>query len=275
MCCDTPGPDPQVGAAANREADIAEQGLQFSENYYNTTEKPLVQQETSAAAQTEAEQQQMFTMNYGNAQAASKEFNQYGLPAQTNMYNMASQYNSSDWQEQQAQLAMGDVTNAQQIQQRSMNQNMASRGINANSGMALYNQGIASNQATASGAAAANQARSAARQLGMNLTEGAANMSQGAGTQLTSIGSAASGDSLGSLNAAMGAVSSAQTGQAAMASAFSNTGAMIGQSAGILNQQSIANQQAAAASNAAMGQGIGTAVGAGAAAYLGYLAFLA
>jgi hypothetical protein len=268
MCCDTPGPDPAVGAAANEEASIAQQGLSFSEDYYNTTEKPLVQQETAAATQTMNQQQQLFSMNYGNAQLASQQYQQYGIPAQQNMYNMASQYNSSDWQEQQAQAAMGDVTNAKQVQQTSMNQNMASRGISANSGMALYNQGIASNQATASGAAAANQARSAARSLGMSLTQSAANMSQGGMAQVTGLGQAASGDSLGSFNAATNAVSSGQAGQAAMSSAFSNTAGIIGNSANTLNQQSIANQNAAAQSNAAMGEGVG-ALGTAAALYAG------
>lgn len=259
MCCDTPGPDPNVAVAANTQADIAQQSLDFSKDYYKNTEKPLIDQETAAAKQTMDQQQQLFGLNYADAQTASKQYNQYGLPAQTNYYDMAKNYNSSDWQEQQAQSAMGDVTNAQQVQQGNTDRNLASRGISANSGMALYNMAQTNNATTAASAAAANQARSAARSLGMSLTAGAANMGQGGAAQAATISGAASGNSIASFNAASGAVQSGQTGQAGIETAFGNAGAQYGALAGVLQQGSIANQQAAAQSNQGTGMAVGTA----------------
>lgn len=268
MCCDTPGADPAVGTAAQQQAATAQEGLKFSEDYYTNTEKPLVDQMTASAKQTQEQQQQLFGLNFADAQSASKQYNQYGLPAQANYYDMVNNYSSSDYQEQQAQSALGDVTNASQVQQGNTDRALASRGVSANSGMALYNLAQTNTQTSAASAAAANQARNAAKSLGMNLTAGAAGAAQTSAGQSSALSAAASSGSINSFNAAAGAVQSGSIGIGNVQSAYQTAGQQYGALTNTLQQGSIANQQAAAQSNAATGQAVGTAAVAAYALYL-------
>jgi hypothetical protein len=182
MCCDS-GPnitqDPNVAAAAAKQADVAQKAESFGENFYKNTMSPLLAQQTSASKQAVDQQAQLFALQMPMAQAQAEQYQKYGLPAQQNYYNMVNQYSQPEEYERQAQTAMGDVTNAQHIQQQAMNQNLAARGIDPTSGMALGMQNQSNIMGAAAGAAAANRARNAARAMGMQLTAGAADFASG------------------------------------------------------------------------------------------------
>lgn len=258
MCCSAPGPDPQVGQAEDEQAAVAQQGLNFSENYFTNTTEPLVAKQTAASDLAQGQQQSIYGIDTSQMQQAQTAYNANGAPAAQNYYNMVNQYSAPAQQELDAQSAMGDVANSAAIQQGAMNRNLASRGVSANSGMALYNQGLASNQATASGAAAANQARQAARSLGMSLTTGAANFGQTQASNIGSFGTAASAASQNSYNIAASNVTGAQAAAALPMTGYANAGASYGNIASTYNQSQVGLQSAAAQSSAGYGNLAGT-----------------
>lgn len=269
MCCGG-GPkitnDPNVGKAAMRQAEVAERAQAFSEQYYQESVKPLVDDMIKASQQTQTQQQQLFDLQYPLAQQQAEQYTKYGLPAQQQYYEMVSKYSAPEEYERQASEAMGDVTNATQVAQANTNRMLASRGIDPTSGAATsaaYNNSIMS---AAAGAAASNRARNAARQLGMQLTAGAAEFS--AGRPATNIGAFASGagnasnSAYGTANSAIGA---ANQGASVPMSGYNMSANVYGQQMSTYGQLAAAQAQADATSSAGFGQMVG-ALGA---AYMG------
>jgi hypothetical protein len=258
MCCSAPGPDPQVGAAEDEQAAVAQQGLNFSENYFTNTTEPLVAKQSAAATVAEGQQSAIGAIDTQEQQNSQASYDANGAPAAQNYYNMVNQYSSPAQAELDAQGAEGDVANSAMIQQGAMNRNLASRGVSSNSGMAIYNQNLAGQQATASGAAAANQARMAARSLGMSLTAGAANFGQTQASNIGSFGSAASAASQNSYNIAASNVTGAQSAAALPMQGFASAGASYGNIGSTLASSQVGLQNAASQSSAGYGNLAGT-----------------
>mgnify|MGYP006280369167 CR=1 FL=1 len=182
MCCDSGSDitqDPNVGAAQRQQAEVAERQQQFTEKYYMETVRPLIDRMTKASEQNYDQNQALFGLQFPQAQAQADQYQKYGLPAQEKYYQMVQQYSEPEEYERQAQAAMGDFTNAQQVQQANLNRDFASRGIDPTSGAAISANSQASVINAASQAAAANRARNAARAMGMQLTSGAADFASG------------------------------------------------------------------------------------------------
>lgn len=262
MCCGG-GPkitnDPNVGQAAQRQAAVAERAQAFSEQYYQESVKPLVDDMIKASQQTQTQQQQLFDLQYPLAQQQAEQYTKYGLPAQQQYYEMVSKYSAPEEYERQASEAMGDVTNATQVAQANTNRMLASRGIDPTSGAATsaaYNNSIMS---AAAGAAASTRARNAARNMGMQLTAGAAEFS--AGRPATNIGAFASGAgnaSSAGFGTAAGAIGAANQGASVPMSGYNMSANVYGQQMSTYGQLASAQANADAQSSAGFGQAIGS-----------------
>jgi hypothetical protein len=266
MCCDS-GPsitqDPNVAAAAEKQAEAANRAEAFGEKFYKDTMAPLLAQQMNSSKQATDQQAQLFALQMPMAQAQAEQYQKYGLPAQQNYYNMVNQYSQPEEYERQAQTAMGDFTNAQQVQQQTMNQSLAARGIDPTSGMALGMQNQANIMGAAASSAAANRARNAARAMGMQLTAGAADFASG--RPAANIGMFASG--AGNASNSMANIGNSAIGAAGQAGAIPMQG--YGMAANAYGSQmstygslAAAQAQADAQSSAGMGSFLGSIGGA-------------
>lgn len=240
--------DPQIGAAAQRSVDLAQQQLDWTQSYYNDYVTPALQLQQELAKQdstrlqalSDAEiaamntntdiQKQVSDVQLGQMRQAADQYTKYGLPATEAYYKMVQDYSAPEYQEQQAQGAIGDIRTAVQSQAGALNRQMAAAGINMSSPAAAAAMSDRAVQTAAAEAAAATRARNAAQQLGIQLTSGAADYAQkgaglvmgfgqtatGAGSAVASgsaqTGSVASGATQGSSNVAGNAVSGAVSG---------------------------------------------------------------
>ena len=271
MCCGG-GPDikndPNVGRAALRQADIADRMQRFTERYYTETMSPLLEQMKSASEQAQAQQEQLFNLQFPQAEAQAEQYTRYGLPAQEAYYQMVQQYSEPEEYERQAQAAMADVINARQVQQANTGRMLAARGIDPTSGAAMnmqYNNDILS---AASGAAAANRARDAARNMGMQLKAGAADFASGRPASNIAMFSQGAGNASNSaFDVAGNAIGAANQGAAIPLQGYTGAGNMYGQQMQTYGNLAAAQAQANAQESAGFGNFLGSALGTGLAAY--------
>ena len=171
-----PAVDPAVGQALQQQAALAQQ----QQNWMETEIYPWLQQQTqkqneySEADRAMAMQNYQFWQNMASEQteranAMSDEFynrwKENYLPIENALLADAKNYNTSAEAERQAAYAIGDATTAYNVQKQALNQQLAQYGVNPTSGAyAAQNRAMDVNQAAVR-AAAANQARSAAREL--------------------------------------------------------------------------------------------------------------
>ena len=174
-----PAIDPAVGQALQQQNAL----LQQQQNWYENDIYPWLMQQTekqneySEADRALAMQNYQFWQNMATEQteranAMSDEFynrwKEEYLPIEDALLADAKNYNTSAEAERQAAYAIGDATTAYAAQKQALNQQLAQYGVNPTSGAyAAQNRAMDVNQAAVR-AAAANQARSAARELGWN-----------------------------------------------------------------------------------------------------------
>lgn len=227
--------DPQIGAAAEKEAALGQQELNWSQNYYDQYVTPALKQEMDIAGRSETSQEalnqaEMAAMkdNQSNqdqvtaadlaAQKLSMDrYQQYGIPAENNYYDMVNTYSAPQYQEQQAEAAIGDQRAAAGTQAATMRRSMGAMGINGSSPAAVSAMSDMAVQSAAAEAAAATRARVAAQNLGIQLKSDAANFGRGEASQALSFGQGASSASSGGANgsAATGSVAGSAAGSAA------------------------------------------------------------
>ena len=174
-----PAIDPAIGQAMQKQAALAEQQQRWMENemYPWLQQQTQKQNEYSEADRALAMQNYQFWQNMATEQteranAMSDEFynrwKENYLPIENALLADAKNYNTSAEAERQAAYAIGDATTAYNAQKQALNQQLAQYGVNPTSGAyAAQNRAMDVNQAAVR-AAAANQARSAARELGWN-----------------------------------------------------------------------------------------------------------
>jgi hypothetical protein len=268
MCCDS-GPsisqDPQVARASEHMSQVADNQQRFTEEYYRNVMTPLINRMTDASKQNYDQQQALFDLQYPQAQAQAAQYTKYGLPAQQKYYDMVAQYSEPEEYERQANAAIGDQINAQQVQEANLDRNFASRGIDPTSGAAVSaraQQGVIN---AASAAAAANRARTAARGLGMQLTAGAADFASGRpASNITMFAGGAGNASNSAFQNTGSAIGFGNSGAALQNQMYSSQASIYGQQMNTYADLAKAQAQADAQSSAGMGQGLGAVVGAAA-----------
>ena len=223
-----PDVDPRVGEAMLKQADLANrQQNWFEKELYPTLLKQTnLQNKWSAQDRELALQNSEWWRNYTQEQTdrlnqRSDEFynrwqEQY-KPIEDQMIQQAKEYNSAAEAERQAQLAIGDSRTAYNAQMAANNMRMQSYGVNPTAGAYQAQNRSGSIQQAAIEAAAANQARNAARELGWQKM-----------AQVSALGQNYIGNSLNASNVSNSAAGTGGSlGQSALgqASAFGQLGA--------------------------------------------------
>lgn len=206
---DAPELDPRIGIAMEKQAEVAER----QQAWYEKEIYPWLRQQTAIQNQYAkedrflAKQNQQFWQDYATEQtdrlnAMSDEFynrwkTQY-VPIEDSLIAEAKRYNTSAEAERQASEMLADSRNAFASQRQQQAMQMQAYGINPTAGAYQGQNRALDLQQAAYSAAAANQARTAARELGWNKR-----------AQVAALGQQYIGNALNASNAATNAGSSA------------------------------------------------------------------
>jgi hypothetical protein len=263
-----PGADPAIGQAALANVELGKDWLKFANEQFAEGNK---RQDVTDALNNRVIEQQLQTQDEANVwgredRARTKEVFQ---PIEDKFIKTVDQYDSPEKQAEAAAMARADVQANAAVQQQSQQRQMASMGVNPNSGrFAGITRATDTNTALAS-AGAMNNARQVVRDKGLALKADAINMGKG----LASSTAAAYGIGTNSGNSAVANNASGNANfyqnQGVMTQGFSgaigannSAGSMLNNLYG--NQLSAwgQQQQANATSSAGIGQMIGTGIGA-------------
>ena len=204
--------DPQIGAATAQAAQTAQQAQDFSQNYYTNVITPMLQQQQAQATTSAGQQTQIFNTEFPLMQAQAAQYQQYALPAQQRFYDQAAQFSSPQEAEREAAEAKSDSEQAIGAQEASRTRQMAGLGISANSPAAIEAAQSAAVQNAANQTGAMNRARTAARQLGLNVASQAAGFGNTGATNVSNFGQGSGAASNGAFGVASGALSGAISG---------------------------------------------------------------
>lgn len=230
--------DPQVKQYAGATSAAGNNASSFANNYMSNTLMPQVNAGNAQAASSATNMNQTAAADQTGAQTFGNLANGQGASAINNFYNQASSYDQPAAYENAATQAKGDLGQAAANQQVATQQQQAAAGVSPTSGAAIAGQNMAGVQNAASQASAMNQARNAAKTMGLNLSQAAANEGTSNANTAMQYGqgaSAASEGASGVLNAATGATQSAaavplqgyqqqEQGNAAPLSAYTSLG---------------------------------------------------
>ena len=263
-----PAPDPNIGEAAKANVELGKDWLAFAKEQFAEGNK---RQATTDELNTKVINQQLATQDQANTwgqedRARTKEVFQ---PVENEFIETAKNYATPEKQAEAAAAAKADVqANAAQQQQTSVRQ-MASMGVNPNSGrFAGISRAQDTNTALA-GAGAQNNARQIVRDKGLALKADAINMGKG----LASSTAAAYGIGTNAGNSAVANNASGNSNfyqnQGVMAQGFggninanNSAGSMLNSLYGNQLNAWAAGRQADATSAAGIGQLVGTGIGA-------------
>lgn len=262
-------PDPQIGAAALKQAETGQQWLDFAKDQFKIGNE---RQEVTDALSNKVIEQQLATQDQANAWAREDRERTKNVfqPMEDEFVDTAKNYATQEKQDAAAAEAVADVRQQARMGQEANARTMASMGVNPNSGRWNATSRAQETLGALSAAGAANTARQTVRDKGLALKADAINMGKG----LASSTAGAYGIGLNAGNAAMGNNATANQ-------AWSNNNAIMGQGFGgamqgyagqasTLNAQwsnQIAQQQANNANAGGLMAGIGSIAGAGITAY--------
>lgn len=194
-----PKPDPRIGEAAQKQADLGQSWLDFAKDAF---EQSKARQQT-LDQQTSKVMDQQFGVADRQLQWAQQDRDRYNntfVPAQDKFVQAAMNYDTPERQEQEAAEASADVQNSATKAREAQLRNAASLGINPASGRyAGLDQQAQLNTALAD-AGAQNQARKNVRDKALALQYQAANM----GNMLPQQANQTVGIGLGAGNGAIG-----------------------------------------------------------------------
>jgi hypothetical protein len=269
-----PAPDPNIGAAQLKLAEISEEYLrQWKMEVWPMLKETTLKQDIRADEQF-ALDKEMQMKQIKAADTAMEEYITKGTPLRSELYKQALEAGGESDVNRMGALAMGDVKSQFGIQSDANRRQMKAYGIDPTSGRYQGQERTAGVMEAATSAAAQTKARDAAIQLGWAKKMDAAALAQGQfGNQASSTGLALSAGAQ-----ALGAGQTTMANAGAMGSSMNQAygGAMQGWGqVGQLGVQKYnadvnaynATQAAGGASSAGLGAGIGALAGAGIKAY--------
>ena len=174
-----PAPDPNIGLAQQEMANLAKQQWQmFTTDIYPEMLKQSRSQETRAEDQWAiAKDTQKFQLE--QAKKAYERYEGGAIPAMEKLKADADQYNEAAYQEKLAQQAAADISTQFENQRQQTAMRQRAYGIDPTSGVAQGNVQSMGVQQALAGAAAANQVRTAAHELGLQKQANVYNMYAG------------------------------------------------------------------------------------------------
>ena len=268
-----PAPDPAIGQAALKEAQLGEDWLNFAKDQFAVSNE---RQKVTDALSNEVASQQLASSKQAS-QWATEDRNRWTntyKPVEDAYIKEASNYGSQENQDKLAAEAKANVLSNAYAQTQANNRAMASMGVNPNSGRFQATNNSSAINTALSAANAENTTRQNVRDKGLAMKADVANIGKGLASQAasnSSLGVSAGSSSLGSNLAAN---SSWNAGNQIMAQGYHGAMSGYGNQANILNSQYgnqlsawNAQQQANASSTGGMMSGIGSRAGMGMIAY--------
>lgn len=264
MCApDVPGPDPRIGEAALRNAELGQEAFDWYKQYFETTLAPLQQEQASLNKQVT---QQQLDIARDNQRISNETYDyQKGTfrPVEQAIAADAMKFNEADYANRKAALAGADVTQAFDQAGAEVNRDLARRGMSLSAGQASASASDLALRKAAAIASASNAARDQAEAVGFARKMDAASIGRNLPSQqATAAQIALSGGSQAS-GVAGSSLSGAQSNAGVMGQGY-NTNIGANQAAGQLYATSSQQAQYAAAQNQQnSGDIFGTLVGAG------------
>lgn len=194
-----PTPDPLIGQAAMANAQLSKDFLQMSKEQY---QEGLKRQDVTDALTGKVVAQQLATQDQANAWAKEDRERTKSVfqPLQDDFIKTANEYDTPEKQAAAAAAAQAEIAKQSQVQGQVAQRNMASMGVNPNSGrFAGVTRAMDTDTALAS-ADAGNNARQMVRDKAIALKGDAINMGNG----LASSAAAAYGIGTNAGNSAVG-----------------------------------------------------------------------
>ncbi|MGV1752793.1 tail fiber domain-containing protein [Agrobacterium sp. CG674] len=262
-----PAPDPQIGAAALKQAETGEKWLEFATDAFAVSQ---VRQKELDALTTKVTEQQLglATDQAGWAKKDRERYESVYKPIEDDFIKEATNYATDARQSEAAAEARADVQSAAATNRAATERASASMGVTPGSGRFAGVQAAGDLGVTLAEAGASNAARQGVRDKGLALKADVANLGRGLPAQAA----AGAGGSVAASGTALSG-NQATNGQSLAASTIMNSGfsgAMQGYAgqANTLNQQYglqldgwKAQQQANAQSAAGIGSFLGGAAG--------------
>jgi len=264
-----PSPDPNIGIAALKEAQLSEQSLNFAREQFAIANQRQDAQDKIANEVTQ-NQLEAAKQSQGWATEDRERYKTVFQPMQDEFIDTAKNWDSAERQNKLSAEAKADVmTNAAQ-QRQATQRTQAGMGVSPTSGR-FAGVDRASELGTAlSAAGAQNNARNQVRKEGVSMRADAVNMGNGlAVNPATSLGlgvssgSAAMGTTSGNNAQAAGNNAIMQNGYNTAMNGYSNQASILNQQYGNQLNAWQAKQQASASSSGALMGGIGSIAGMG------------
>lgn len=261
---DMPDPDPQIGAAQQKLADLAERQQNFYETNFAPKLLSQLDQTIEISRNQATKQAELQDYQLGLSKKYDERYWSTQVPLENELIAKARKYNEAGEQERMAGEAGADVEQATALGKQSLQRGLAMRGINAGSAAGISAMADMQTSSALAKAGAMNKTREAARQMGWTRMGEAAALGRG----LPGFGASSSALAMGAGQAAMGA---GQAGLQGVSSAVntSNSASHQTQSAyGQIGQLGLGNYNAqlsgyntAAQAHSAQQAGIGSLVG--------------
>ena len=264
-----PGPDPNIGLAQKQLADLAtEQWNTFKTEIYPEMRRQTQVQEARAGEQWEVTKE-ISQEQRAMAKEAYKRYEAGAIPAMEKLKADADLYSAPKEQERLAGLSMGDIKTAADVARQQTEMRQRAYGIDPTSGVAASNANANQIMLAGAQAAAANQTRQAAKDLGLQKQASVYNMYAGLPAQAagnTQLGLAAGAQGFNVNQSALGNYGGISSAMSGAGNAASNQWGQVGQlgvgSSNAAMQAYVADQQRAAAATQGMGSAIGLGLGA-------------
>lgn len=264
-----PAPDPNIGIAALKEAQLGEEWLSIAKEQFATANKRQAEQDKLANQVT----QQQLDSSKQAQQWATEDRERYKSvfqPMQDEFIETAKNWDSAERQDKLAAEAKADVLSNAAQQRQATQRAQAGMGVNPTSGR-YAGVDRAAEQATAlSAAGAQNMSRNQVRKEGVAMRADAVNMGNGlAVNPATSLGlgvssgSAAMGTTSGNNAQAAGNSAILQNGYNSAMNGYANQASILNQQYGNQLNAWNAQQQANASATGGLFSGLGSLAGMG------------
>lgn len=173
-----PSPDPNIGKAAMKQAELGEEWLKFAYQQFDVANERQKQQDVIANQVT----QQQLDASKQAQQWATEDRDRYNntfKPLEDQFIDKAQNWDSAERQAQQAAEAKADVLNNDSQQRQATERNMASMGVDPTSGRYAGVERAGENATALAAAGAENNARNTVRNQALSLQADAVNMGKG------------------------------------------------------------------------------------------------
>jgi hypothetical protein len=259
-----PAPDPRIGDAAMRSAEIGQQQFDWFKNWYETTGADQARRE----AETNQRVADSAIATMDDQRRISNEADQYNRdvfrPLERTIVADAEQFNAADYGDRKAANASAQVESAVAQAQAGFARDNARRGVAPSAGVSLALGQDAALRGAAMKAGAATSARDGAEQLGFARRMDAASLGRGLPAQSSAAAQLALSAG-GTASQVTGATGDSQRANAGLMSSGFEAASRGNQAAGQILASQFATQSANAnASNANRAGMLGTVLGAGA-----------